>query len=430
MSLKFTAIYLRVSSRERALEGYGLEAQREKCDKWIDLYNIDSKNVRYYVDDGYSAKNLKRPKMQELLKDIRSGKVGKIITYKLDRLTRNVVDTYNLIKELDLHQCELAAIIDNLDITSANGRLFVGILSIIAQWEREVISERTIDGMVAMAQLGKYPFGSTPFGWCKDEFGRLHIDPTDSKIVLYAAERILEGHSLTYISSLVKREFGIYKSALTIKKELSNERLIGKFRYRENDYIGLIPAIMEEDKFMDLQKVLAFRQIHAPRHRKYIFHSTVYCKNCGCRMEQSCTTKGTTIYYYYCCPHCKARINQDKLLKSVLDPICDNMQSLREERLYREYEKKMIDLNTSIENVMMQYQNRELSQQAFALAMESLSDQMANLKKGWSIASLSKDTFHKADPLLKFQFVQSTVAKIVFDPFTKKHHQVEFKRVL
>lgn len=58
MSLKFTAIYLRVSSRERALEGYGLEAQREKCDKWIDLYNIDSKNVRYYVDDGYSAKNL------------------------------------------------------------------------------------------------------------------------------------------------------------------------------------------------------------------------------------------------------------------------------------------------------------------------------------------------------------------------------------
>ena len=76
--------------------------------------------------------------------------------YKLDRLTRSVIDTYKLLYELQEHNCQLIAVIDQLDINSANGRMIVGILAVFAQWEREVIQERTLDGLQAMVNQGKY----------------------------------------------------------------------------------------------------------------------------------------------------------------------------------------------------------------------------------------------------------------------------------
>ena len=165
---RWIAMYLRVSTHGQFEKGYGIGDQEIQCRKYLDLYYPDSK-IKIYKEEGKSAKNLERPKMQEMLKDLRGNKIRVIIAFKLDRLTRNVPDTYKLISEVLDYDCTLVAVVDRLDISSANGRMLVGILSIIAQWEREVISERTIAALVEMAREGKYPLCNSPFGWSKDQ---------------------------------------------------------------------------------------------------------------------------------------------------------------------------------------------------------------------------------------------------------------------
>lgn len=96
---RIIAMYLRVSTLDQARNGYGLGDQEVQCKKYIDLYYSDDE-VEIYKDDGYSAKNLERPEMARMLDDMKSGKIHTIIAFKLDRLTRNVVDTYKLIKQV------------------------------------------------------------------------------------------------------------------------------------------------------------------------------------------------------------------------------------------------------------------------------------------------------------------------------------------
>ena len=144
------AVYCRVSSREQALYGYGIDAQKSKIDAYLSLFDVEVEEVNYYIDEGISAKNLNRPEVKRLIKDVKEDKVDAIYIYKLDRLSRSVIDIYNMIEMLIDHKCNLVAVMDNIDINSANGRLFVGILAIIAQWERETIIERTNDGLEEM----------------------------------------------------------------------------------------------------------------------------------------------------------------------------------------------------------------------------------------------------------------------------------------
>lgn len=94
---KFVAMYLRVSTFDQAHNGYGLGDQEVQCRKYIDLY-FPNDEVKIYKDDGYSAKNLSRPEMKRMLDDVYKRKIHTIVAFKLDRLTRSVIDTYKLIK--------------------------------------------------------------------------------------------------------------------------------------------------------------------------------------------------------------------------------------------------------------------------------------------------------------------------------------------
>ena len=161
---KRVAAYLRVSSREQTL-GYSIENQREKISMYLELFEYEDVKIDFFVDSGRSASSLKRPQLQEMLKRIKNDEYDEVIVYKLDRLTRNVIDVYHLLQMFLEMDVNLIAILDNLDIKTANGRLLVGMLAIIAQWERETIVERTNDGLMQMALEGKYPIKGFPLGY-------------------------------------------------------------------------------------------------------------------------------------------------------------------------------------------------------------------------------------------------------------------------
>mgnify|MGYP003231209191 CR=1 FL=1 len=265
---KFVAMYLRVSTFDQAHNGYGLGDQEVQCRKYIDLY-FPNDEVKIYKDDGYSAKNLSRPEMKRMLDDVYKRKIHTIVAFKLDRLTRSVIDTYKLIKTVMEYDCSLVAVVDRIDISSANGRMLVGILSVISQWEREVISERTVAGLEQMVRSGKYPYGGRdPFGWTRDK-NVLKIVPEEADIIKDMTQKyVYEGYGIDDLRIYLEKTYGMKKKWYFIRNCLINKRNIGIFEYHGVEYRDVVPAIMDEDLYYKAVEKATHRNVSQPNQDK------------------------------------------------------------------------------------------------------------------------------------------------------------------
>lgn len=145
--------YTRVSTSEQAADGVSLRVQAEK----INAYSVvkDWVLVSIIADEGHSAKSLARPGLQQLLSLVDAGQVDVVIIYKLDRLTRSVVDLDRLMKFFERKGVALVSLQESLDATTATGRLMMNLLASVSQWEREVIGERTKDAMQHLKAQGE-----------------------------------------------------------------------------------------------------------------------------------------------------------------------------------------------------------------------------------------------------------------------------------
>jgi site-specific DNA recombinase len=137
--------YARVSTDDQARDGVSIDNQIERINAYCIAKDWDIINV--YIDEGLSPKATNRAGMQRLITDVKSGKIDAAAVYKLDRLTRSVVDLNKLIELFDRHNVALVSLVKSLDATSATGRLMLNLLASVSQWEREVIGERTRDAM-------------------------------------------------------------------------------------------------------------------------------------------------------------------------------------------------------------------------------------------------------------------------------------------
>lgn len=160
--------YVRVSTEEQAKEGISIDAQSDKLRQYADLHDINLVDI--IVDAGASAKSLKRPGLDNALAMLQSGEADALLIYKLDRLTRSVVDLGRLIDEY-FKRYELLSVMDDLNTSSANGRLVLNVLTSIAQWERETICERTADSLQYMKEQRRV-YNHLPLGY-RDSNGML-----------------------------------------------------------------------------------------------------------------------------------------------------------------------------------------------------------------------------------------------------------------
>ena len=153
---KNAAIYCRVSTEDQARDGYSLGEQLEKLK---DLCKFRDYNVYgVYEDAGISAKDMEhRPQFQKMIEEVKNRNVHVIVAYKLDRLTRSVRDLEVLITELEKYDCSLECAMDDINTSTANGRFFVRMLTVLSQLEIEIVSERTKFGLTGAIKSGHLP---------------------------------------------------------------------------------------------------------------------------------------------------------------------------------------------------------------------------------------------------------------------------------
>lgn len=159
-----TVAYLRVSTDKQADHGVSLEAQRAKVEAYAALFDLEL--VAIEVDAGASAKSLARPALDRSLAMLRDGRADALLVTKLDRLTRSVRDLCDLVDDYFRDgRLALMSVGEQVDTRSAAGRMVLNMLTVIGQWEREAIGERTATAMQHKARSGEYTGGRVPYGY-------------------------------------------------------------------------------------------------------------------------------------------------------------------------------------------------------------------------------------------------------------------------
>ena len=334
---KIAAVYIRVSTEDQAREGFSLGEQKEKL---LQLCAFKEYEVfKVYEDAGISAKDMEhRPAFQEMLQDMRDGKINYIVAYKLDRVTRSVRDLEELILELEKYNCYLVCDRDDVNTSTANGRFFVRMLTVLSQLEIEIVSERTKFGLNGAIKSGHIP-GQRPFGYKSADDKRMVIDNATRPYVEKIFDMYLEGKSFQQIANYFK-ENNIYPKKnwkdTTIQKIIDNKIYMGDYEQykrigkQENlepiVYMNVVEPIISRAKWEECQRQKERNQRTYTRDRVYTFFQRLKCPNCSRIMK--CKGSGGTKrkYMYYTCEHCRINFNEDHVECLLRDFIYDLLE--------------------------------------------------------------------------------------------------------
>jgi site-specific DNA recombinase len=194
------AIYTRKSTSEGLEQEFNsLDAQREACEAYVASQKQEGWTClpTTYDDGGFTGGNMDRPALKRLLADVDAGRIDCILVYKVDRLSRSLVDFARIIEILDRHHTSFVSITQQFNTTTSMGRLTLNILLSFAQFEREIIAERTRDKMSAARRKGKWVGGIPVLGYDVDaQGGRLVVNEDEAARVRAVFDLYLERQSL------------------------------------------------------------------------------------------------------------------------------------------------------------------------------------------------------------------------------------------
>jgi DNA invertase Pin-like site-specific DNA recombinase len=219
--------YVRVSTKDQATEGVSLEAQEERIKAYCVVKDWELMGI--FKDEGFSGKGLDRPGVQEVLRLVDLREIDALVIWKIDRLTRSVRDLNELIDLLKAKDVALVSLNENLDTTSATGKLLINLLGSIGQWEREAIGERT---KMAMAYLKKNRrvYSRPVFGFDLVANGQLVENPEEQGVIQFMEKQRSQGSRYQQIadhldSKGVKTKRGGFWQPNTVRKILLNREV-------------------------------------------------------------------------------------------------------------------------------------------------------------------------------------------------------------
>jgi DNA invertase Pin-like site-specific DNA recombinase len=268
------AIYTRKSSEEGLEQDFNsLHAQREACSAYILSQASEGWSLlpEVYDDGGLSGGNLERPALQRLLADVTAGRIDIIVVYKVDRLTRSLLDFARLVEAFDAAGTSFVSVTQSFNTTTSMGRLTLNMLLSFAQFEREVTAERIRDKIAASKARGMWMGGNVPLGYAPD--GRtLAIVEEHATLIRQIFARYLELGNVRVLAEQLERD-GVRVPTRTastgramggcaftrgqIYKILSNPIYIGEIHHKGQVHQGKHPPIVERDIWDQVQQMLA-----------------------------------------------------------------------------------------------------------------------------------------------------------------------------
>lgn len=331
------AVYIRVSTEDQAREGFSLGEQKEKL---LQLCAFKSYEVfKIYEDAGISAKDMEhRPAFQEMLSDMKKGKINYIVAYKLDRVTRSVRDLEELISVLEQYNCFLVCDRDDVNTSTANGRFFVRMLTVLSQLEIEIVSERTKFGLNGAIKSGHLP-GVLALGYKKDGNKKTIIDETTKPVIERIFKMYLEGKSFQQISNIFNEEELLKPKKwkdTTIQKIIDNKIYMGDYeqfkRIAKNKqiepvvYMNVVEPIISRAVWEECQHQKEKNQKTYTRDRVYLFFQKIKCPTCGRIMKCKGSGGKKKKYMYYNCEKCHLNFREDKIEELLTNFIYDMVE--------------------------------------------------------------------------------------------------------
>ncbi len=324
------AIYTRKSTEEGLDQDFNsLHAQREAAEAYIK----SQKHLGWtliphpYDDGGFTGSNLDRPALQRLLEDIESRRVDCVVVYKVDRLSRSLLDFARLVDRFDQRSVSFVSVTQQFNTTSSLGRLTLNILLSFAQFEREIISERTRDKMSAARRKGKWVGGTPVLGYDVDSGGgRLVVNEKEAARVREMFALYAKHHSLSAVVAELARRRWTTKSwcsqggtkhagraftKASLHRLLTNAIYVGNVEHRGSIYAGEHASIVESALGEQVNAELrAGRRVRADVARipqNALLAGLLFCTRCERPMIPTYTAKRGRRYRYYVCH--AARLN-------------------------------------------------------------------------------------------------------------------------
>ncbi len=324
------AIYTRKSTDEGLDRDFNsLDNQREAAENYVKSQQGEGWEILAdrYDDGGFTGGNMDRPALQHLLADIEAGRVDRVVVYKIDRLSRSLLDFAKLADFLETHHVSIVSVTQQLDTSTSMGRLTLNMLLSFAQFEREMVSDRTRDKMRAARRRGKWTGGMPRLGYdVAPEGGRLVVNLEEAEQVRGIFGLYAENPSLVAVSQEVNRRGWRRKSWKTKKGEwrdgkpwdmanlrrmLTDPLYSGKMTLGTETFQGEHEAIVPKALFQTVQAIMKESRwtggVLTRNRQGALLGGLLRCTACDAAMIHSWTRRSGRLHRYYVCGKAQKR---------------------------------------------------------------------------------------------------------------------------
>lgn len=372
-------VYARYSSH--AQNDASIEQQVAECKEYAAAHDLRISDI--YADRAISGRSDRRPEFQKMIRHAEAGKFQVVLTYKSNRIARNMLDALRYEERLEKAGVRVVYCKENFGDNAA-GRLALRMMMSLNEFYSENMAEDIRRGLIDGAKQSKV-MGSIPLGYKKGEDGCYAIDEPKAEIVREIFRRVSENETLASIADDlnargIQTAYGNPWKKNSFSTLLSNERYIGTYIFAEVRIEGGMPAIIDRALFEDVQEKVRRRKEVAGRRRdysEYLLTGKVFCAKCGAPMVGvSGTSKNGTLHCYYVCKtrreeHTCKKLNVRKevaereiasrLRNTILQPkvvewMIDNVMRFQEETKKQSdlssYQNRLVEVRRSLDNLV------------------------------------------------------------------------------
>lgn len=386
--------YARVSHEEQKKYGYSVNAQIERLSNWCKENNCQLVDI--FIDEGYTAGNMKRPKLKEMFD--RLNELDVIIFTRLDRLSRNVLDANSMLATLNKNNVGLISIDeDDIDTTTADGLFMFNLKVNLAERELRKGSERIRDVFDYKIKAGQPISGSLPLGYKIaniDGFKKVVIDDETAHIVKAIFEHFGKYHSIRSTMDHINNNYNIDRGYIAYNRILKNPLYTGMYKGNEN----YCPAYITHKQYMINQDLIKANIKKRKTNNIFLFTSLMKCPKCGGKMvgRKTHEKRYNRIYYNYRCSRtyvqkkCDMNIGISESL--VIEPyLLNNIDRLIDDHIIKvtsikplkqnNIEKRIKNIRDEMEKLNYMYLKKRIKTNDYDREYEKLEKELKQLER-------------------------------------------------